>query len=327
MLLVGLNPYGLAYAVGLQGIGTRRANPEPAGLKGFIGIARDIDAACIELDWRWLFPLADRELGVLGERLSDVPCIVSYWLQHEPGETLVRAIQCASAVGACTLRMHLTPVLEGGRASLGPGWPTMIDHARSVILRDAPRARDAGLTVAIENHQDLTSEELVALAEEAGDNVGITLDTGNPFAVGEDPIGFVDRAAHRIRHLHLKDYVAQFTPEGYRLIRCATGDGCVPFREIASRLGAESPLTASIEIAALDARHIRAFTPEWWNGYPPRDPEEIARARKRLESARLEDNADHRTPWEKGEPPHVIAAYERMQLARSVQNLRAFGWM
>ncbi len=324
---VGLNPYGLAYTVGLQGIGTGRANPEAVGLEGFIGIARGIDAACIELDWRWLFPLGDRELRVLSERLSDLPCIVSYWLQQEPDETLARAIQCASALGACTLRMHLTPVLEGARAALGPRWTAMMNHARAVIRRDAPRAGDAGLTIAIENHQDLTSDELVALAEEAGDNVGITLDTGNPFAVGEDPIGFVDRAAHRIRHLHLKDYVAQFTPEGYRLIRCPTGDGCVPFQEIVSRLAAGTPMTASIEIAALDARHIRISTPEWWSGYPPRDPEELARARKRLESARLEDNADHRTPWEKGEPPHVIAAYERVQLARSVENLRALGWM
>ena len=46
---------------------------------------------------------------------------------------------------------------------------------------------------------------------------------------GEDPIAFTRRAAHRIRHVHLKDYRAQFTPEGFRLVRCAIGDGAVPF--------------------------------------------------------------------------------------------------
>ena len=327
MLHIGLNPYGLAYTVGLQGLGTPRVNPQPIGLEGFIDIAREIDARCIELDWRWLFPMRDDELRGLGERLSDVPRICSYWLQHEPGETLDRAIRCTSGVGARILRMHLTPVLEGGRAALGARWTAMFQHAREVVLRDAPRVADAGLILAIENHQDLTSDELVALAEEAGPHVGITLDTGNPFSVGEDPIGFVKRAGHRIRHLHLKDYVSQFTPEGYRLIRCATGSGCVPFEEIVSHLPAADGMTASIEIAALDARHIRVFTPEWWEGYPARPPSELASAAQRLKQVRLDDNADYRTPWEKGEPPAAIAAYERAQLDESIANLRALGWM
>jgi sugar phosphate isomerase/epimerase len=203
----------------------------------------------------------------------------------------------------------------------------MFQHAREVVLRDAPRVADAGLILAIENHQDLASDELVALAEEAGPHVGITLDTGNPFSVGEDPIGFVQRAGHRIRHLHLKDYVSQFTPEGYRLIRCATGSGCVPFKEIVSHLPDAYGMTASIEIAALDARHIRVFTPEWWKGYPARPPSELTSAVQRLKLARLDDNADYRTPWEKGEAPAAIAAYERAQLAESVANLKALGWM
>ena len=327
MLQVGLNPYGLAYTVGLQGLGTPRANPQPIGLDGFIRIAREIEARCIELDWRWLFPMTDAELHALGDRLADVPRICSYWLQQQPGETLGEAIRCASAVGARTLRMHLTPVLEGGRAALGPRWAEMFGHASGVIRRDATRAADAGLTVAIENHQDLASDELVALAEKAGEHVGITLDTGNPFSVGEDPIGFMERAAHRIRHLHLKDYLSQFTPEGYRLIRCATGDGCVPFEEIVSHLPPGPPMTASIEIAALDARHIRVFTPDWWEGYPARPAGELARALQRLKKARLDDNADYRTPWEKGEPAPAIVAYERVQLNKSVENLKALGWM
>jgi sugar phosphate isomerase/epimerase len=327
MLTIGLNPYGLAYTVGLQGLGTPRANPHPIGLEGFIRTAREINARCIELDWRWLFSMTDGELRALRERLSDVPRIVSYWLKQEPGETLDRAIECATGLGARVLRMHLTPVLEGGRAAMGARWPTLFQHAWEIVCRDAPRAADAGLIVAIENHQDLASDELVALAEAAGSNVGITLDTGNPFSVGEDPVGFVERAGHRIRHLHLKDYVSQFTPEGYRLIRCATGSGCVPFSEIAARLPGDGTMTASIEIAALDARHIRVFTPEWWQGYAARPASELARALERLKRARLDDNADYRTPWEKGEPPAAIAAYERAQLDESVANLRALGWM
>ena len=344
MFQIGLNPYGFTHTVGLQAFGTPRANSAGTGLRGFIEIAREIDAKCLEFDGRWLAPLTDDELAALARDLPRVPRLCSYWLQHTPGETLDEAIRATRAVGGTTIRMHLTPVLEGARAKHGPRWQVMLGHARTTLNREAPKAADAGLLVAIENHQDLGSEELLGFAEEAGPNVGIALDTGNPLAVGEDPVGFTERVAHRVSHVHLKDYVSQSTSEGFRLIRCAIGDGCVPLREIADvlfRLKAEAAedhvasgfsrkngaLTASIEVGALEARHIRVFAPDWWEGYPPRPASELRVALDRLETKRLDDNADYRTPWERQEATPVIVDYEMQQLRRSVENLRALGWM
>lgn len=328
MFRIGLNPYGLAHTVGLQGLGTPRANPDGVGLHGFIAIAREIGARCLEFDGRWLASLSDGELARLGEALPPVPRICSYWLRHEPGESLAEAIRATRAIGGTMIRMHLTPVLEGARARQGARWDEMLRHGRATLNREAPLAADAGLTIALENHQDLRSDELLAIAGGAGDNVGLTLDTGNPFAVGEDPMSFVRRAANRIRHVHLKDYVSQFTPEGFRLVRCAIGDGCVPFAELAAALDEHSPsLTASIEVGALDARHVRVFAPDWWQGYPSRDERELQTALDRLQTNRLDDNADYRTPWEKREPVNAVVAYELRQLHKSVQNLTTLGWM
>jgi sugar phosphate isomerase/epimerase len=233
MFQIGLNPYGFSHTVGLQAFGTPRANPDGTGLRGFIRIATDIGARCFEFDGRWLAPLNNDELAALAAELPDVPRLCSYWLQHVPGETLDEAIRATRTIGARTIRIHLTPVLEGARAKQGPRWQQLIAHARETLNRESRRAADAGLQIAIENHQDFGSDELMAFAEEAGPNVGIALDTGNAFAVAEDPVAFAMRVAPRIKHVHLKDYVSQFTPEGFRLIRCAIGDGCVPLQEIA----------------------------------------------------------------------------------------------
>jgi sugar phosphate isomerase/epimerase len=325
MFKVGLNPYGLAYTVGLQGIGTPRANPRPIGLHGFIRIAREIGARCIELDWRWLVPMSDAELASLRDLLAGMTPICSHWLAQQPGETLADAVRCATALQAPVVRLHLTPVLEGARASHGAHWPEMVRHARATLRREASRAADAGLGLAIENHQDFGSEELVSIAEGAGEHVGIVLDTGNPFSVGEDPVAFTRRAAHRIRHVHLKDYRAQFTSQGFRLVRCAVGDGCVPFSEIAALL--DNDLTASIEIGALDARHIRLFTSAWWKGYPPRDAIELRTLLRRLRPKSLNPDVDYCTPWEHEAPGPVIVDYERDQIDRSVDNIRSMGWL
>lgn len=356
MFQIGLNPYGFTHALGLQAFGTARANPAGSGLHGFISVARGIEAQCLEFDGRWLSPLSDDDLAALAGELPAVPRLCSYWLQHTAGETLDEAIRATRAIGGSTIRMHLTPVLEGARAKQGSKWQAMLDHARTTLNREAPKAADAGLLVAIENHQDLGSEELLAFAEEAGSNVGIALDTGNPFAVAEDPVAFAARVARRVLHVHLKDYVSQSTSEGFRLIRCAIGDGCVPLQEITDVIfrlatedsvedpvastsrrkedaafrrttGAGTALTASIEVGALEARHIRVFAPDWWQGYPPRAAGELRIVLERLKTRRLDDNADYRTPWERQEATAVIVEYEMQQLRKSVENLRALGWM
>jgi sugar phosphate isomerase/epimerase len=328
MFRVGLNPYGLAYTLGMQGAGTPRANPHPLGMAGFVAAAREVGARCIELDGRWLAAMSDEDLRRVRDDLAGEVVICSYWLAQQEGETLAAAIRQTAAIGAGMIRLHLTPVLEGARARWGAKWGEMVAHGRATLTREAARAADAGLGLAIEDHQDLGSEELVEISEEAGENVGVIFDTGNPFAVGEDPVAFARRASHRIRHVHLKDYVAQPTDEGYRLVRCAIGDGCVPFQEIAAVLESHTPpLTASIEPGALEARHIRLFTDEWWNGYPPRDARELGVALGRLRQNRLSEDADFRTPWERGAPGEEIVAYETAQVRRSVENLRAMGLM
>jgi sugar phosphate isomerase/epimerase len=328
-LRIGLNPYGLTYTVGLQGAGTPRANPDGVGLPGFIEIAREIGAACVEVDSRWVVGATERDLTRTREAIQALGAIAIYscWLAHTPGETLADHVRAAALIGARLIRMHLSPVLEGARAAWGADWTRFVAHARTTLIHEAPRAADAGLALAIEDHQDFGSEELVAMAEDAGDHVGIVFDTGNPFAVGEDPAAFAKRVAARVRHVHLKDYRAQFTAEGYRLVRCAIGDGSVPFGELVSLLGDRGAITASIEPGALEARHIRAFVPGWWKGYPPRRADEFATAIGRLRQRAFGEEDDVRTPWEQEAPGAAIVQYERTQLLRSVDHLRALGWM
>jgi sugar phosphate isomerase/epimerase len=325
-LRVGLNPYGLAYAVGLQGAGTPRANPSPIGLEGFLAVAREVGAECLEIHGAWLDAMSPAALDRLRAdcaALGMTP-IVSVGLTHQPGETLEGAITRARAIGASLVRLGLTPVLEGSRAAWGARWPALVAHARATLTREATRAAEAGVTIAIEDHQDFGSEELVEMTETAGPNVGVVFDTGNPFAVGEDPAAFARRAAHRVRHVHLKDYRAQFTTEGYRLVRCAIGDGAVPFAELGRVLTGD--LTASIEPGALEARHIRLFTDGWWDGYPRRHARELGIALGRLRQRPFADGESCATPWERGAPPEEIVEYELAQIRRSFENMERLGW-
>jgi 3-oxoisoapionate decarboxylase len=306
---VGLNPYGLTYTLGLQG------NPDGAGLQGFLAIAREIGARVVELHQPWL-----AGVDVAALRLDGMVPVVSCGLDPAGDDA---ALECAVAMGARVVRMALTGVLRGDRHAVD--WPRLVEGVRGRLARVAPRAATAGVSVAIENHQDFTSAELMELCEQAGEAVGITLDTGNAFAVGEAPLEFARTVAPRVRHVHLKDYRVQPTDEGYRLVRCAIGGGAVPFRELMGVLGRD--LTASLEPGALEARHIRLLTEEWWRGYPAIDARRLATALRAARVNRLGENEDHRTPWERGVTGDELIRYERDMMRSSAANVRALGLM
>jgi sugar phosphate isomerase/epimerase len=137
-------------------------------------------------------------------------------------------------------------------------------------------------------------------------------------------VAFARRAAERIVHVHLKDYRAAFTDEGFTLVRCAIGEGAVPLAELLKVLDDDRrELTASIEPAALEARHIRVFAPEWWHGYPPRDAAELGTLLGRLSRHQIPVGDDYRTPWEIRASPEEIITYEYEHVRRSVDHVRA----
>lgn len=323
-LLTGLNPYGLSYHLGIHARGTPRENPRPAGLRGYIALATELGAKSLELWDGWLLPMSQAELATLRDELKAlgmVP-IVSSGLEHGPIE---RLIEIAGALDAPLIRVALTGVLCGDRAISTPPWLERVAGTREKLGRFAPMAEAAGVTLGIENHQDFTSRELVALCEEFGPAVGIVYDTGNSFPVGETPLDFTQLVAPYVRHVHLKDYNVQPTPEGFRLIRSALGDGAVPFRAIIDILGAHlDEVTVCMELAALEARHVRLLTDSWWQLYPPRDEAAVARCIEATKINPLAADADYRTPWEKGEDDK-IEAWELDQIRRSAANMRALG--
>ena len=320
---LGLNPYGLTYHVGLQAAGGARANPKGTGLEGFIAIATELGAKTLEIFDPWLRTLGDDDLRALRDRLIGLGMtpVISSGLMMGPFDSALRS---ARLLDARIIRYGLTTVLCGDRHALGAKWPELVASVRSALADHGPRVHDEGRTLAIENHQDFGSAELVAFCEEIR-GVGICLDTGNAFPVAETPLDFTRRVAPYVRHVHLKDYRAQFTGEGFRLVRCAIGDGAVPLAGMLDMLSKHhAKVTAVLEPGALEARHVRLLRPEWWTFYPPKRADELASCLASLRLNRLPDDADYRTPWERLED-EAVEAYELGMIRRSAANMRAIG--
>jgi sugar phosphate isomerase/epimerase len=324
-LKVGLNPYGVAYHLGTESHDTPRANPAPAGLDGFLALADELGAnRTLELWDKWLLALSRADLAALRRRLVGKTLVVSSGLERGDPPALLKL---AEALDAPLIRVALTGVLCGDRAASNPPWPERVAAAHEKLGRFANEAKVAGRTIVIENHQDFAATELVAFCEEFGPAVRIVYDTGNSFPVGAAPLDFTRAIAPYVAHIHLKDYRVQQTEEGFRLVRCAIGDGAVPFPELLAILGEHhDELPAVLEPGALSVRHVRLKTAGWWQFYPPRDEAAVARCLAATARHALPPDADWRTPWERGEDG-AVAAYELDMIRRSAANMRELGIM
>ena len=146
MFRTGINPYGLTYHLGLQGKGTPRENSMGAGLEGFIAIATELSAQTLEIFDPWLEKMNDDELAQLSDRLKLLrmtPVISAGLNMMGPIESAFRS---AKALGANTIRLGLSPVLEGSRNAWGEKWFELIASIREGLAKYAPMARDRNVS-------------------------------------------------------------------------------------------------------------------------------------------------------------------------------------
>ncbi|NJM06747.1 sugar phosphate isomerase/epimerase [Candidatus Gracilibacteria bacterium] len=215
----------------------------------------------------------------------------------------------------------MSTVLEGARASFPGGWVAHQQEIARRIVALRPLLEEYDLRLAIENHQDATADELLELCAIGGERVGVTFDVVNPLAVGEEPFAFARKVGARIFNVHLKDYRVYATPSGYRLVRCALGEGIIDWRAMLALLAELAPdAPQHIELAALYARHIRFFEDDWWQGYPPRDVRDVVPT-LRLLAYHAHHSDDWQSPWERNLSGDEVAGWELAQLEQSVAYL------
>ena len=248
--------------------------------------------------------LASRKLSLI----ADYGAILDNEAQH-----LKDYLSLAAAMGAKVVRATLSHILCGDRRGMAGGWEAYLEALAQRLREVLPHAESLEIGLAVENHQDATSDDLLRLYSRSGESpaYGVTLDAGNPLAVGEDPVEFARRIAHLIRHIHLKDYTLHFAPEGYRLVRCAAGDGVVDFPAILQIVrGNGHDVLPSIEIAAQATRTVPLLESTWWACYPPSQSSHLPSALRVLWAKGRPAEAPYSSAWERGEDSAAVAAEE-----------------
>jgi sugar phosphate isomerase/epimerase len=143
-------------------------------------------------------------------------------------QTLLEFIRLAHEIGVPTVRVFggtFSPDDEAGA----------VQRVAEELRSCAPEAERAGVTVALETHDDFSRSALVAavLEQVRSSAVGALWDCHHPFRMGESVAQVWAHLANRLVHVHIKD--ARRRPDGgWDLV--LLGEGEVPCREIVRAL-------------------------------------------------------------------------------------------
>jgi sugar phosphate isomerase/epimerase len=211
------------------------------------------------------------------------------------GDTLLgfrRMMEAAAEIGCLELwssTANVKPMFRGrfawDRFRTDVTWPEQLAATRGLLGRLAPIARDLGLHVNLETHEEITSFEVVRLVEAVGpDAIGIVYDTANALHRLEHPVWTARRVAPYVRQTHIKDAHVAHGEDGlyYQLRPCGTG--VVDFdRVIPVILGANPRVHLTIEND--ESHDDRPRPPEQWlleieereflDAHPDLDPDEL----------------------------------------------------
>jgi len=150
-------------------------------------------------------------------------------VQHD----LAEAIATATALGADIIKVSMD--LERPRpVSASRFHPDVIEQMISFANRlktSAPAAEDAGIRIAVENHCDSFSEEILWLLDQVDHPaVGACIDTVNALMVMEDPMQAIENLAPRAFTNHFRDDRIEFQRYGFKLTGTAVGEGDIDMK-------------------------------------------------------------------------------------------------
>lgn len=321
----GLAVHSFGYLGGFVGAGTTRACPSPFDIFSLMDLTAANGLAGVEVPpAEYLTDLRPENISRVKEYAEKRRLYIVFDTGPANAAELSALIPVAKELSVRVIRVTASLILCGERRTVKDTWSQHISGIVGELRAVRGQAEEAGVTIAVENHQDLTADELVEIcAGVGGRNIGVTLDSLNPLAVVEEPLAYARRLGALIKNVHLKDYKLYNTRQGFRLVRCGIGEGVLDVPGLMSVLKEVAPdATTALELAALHNRHVQFLDEGYWTGFPPRRLETILPVLRLRDERGLPDSQDWRTPWEKEASHEEMARYEMDQFYSSVEYLR-----
>lgn len=238
-MLAGLDSYSYHHAAPIWD----DAPPQPLSLHDYLQRAADLGLDGLETADMGHFPAnPTAAVAELKSRADDMELYLELGTGGCDVDHLGEALHLSVQAGCDVLRTFLSI----GRTWKNPAdWKQDSARAVAALTRIIPVCEETGVALAIENHQDLLSAELVEILERVDHpRIGACLDTGNALGVMEHPETAARHLGPWTRTVHLKSYAILPHPQrdGFTLIGVPPSLGAVDLKPILQILADKAPV-------------------------------------------------------------------------------------
>lgn len=231
----------------------------------FVPFAVSLDVDEVALETLFYPALDDDYCAAIKERLDEAGLKRVIGWGHPDGlhggrdeealEDLIRHIPQAEKVGANTMRICASSMIY-----VNEPHDVEVRNVITMLKKAAPVAEDHGVTLAIENHIDFTSTEILQILEGVGsDHLRVNFDVGNSLRLYEDPVEAARNLAPYTVATHTKDIITRRDHTGSPSERflfwpsCPAGEGLIDMLGVARVLdaaGFEGSLAIELDLLA-----------------------------------------------------------------------------
>jgi sugar phosphate isomerase/epimerase len=228
---VGIGSYAVPWHIGIG----EWTPQQPLGHDGLLALAHELGVQVVQYcDNLPLETLEEAQLRRLHAQAQEWGIALEIGTRGLERERLQRCVQLAVRMGSPFVRVVVdTPTYH-------PSPEQLVNDLRGL----KPLFADAGIKIAVENHDRFPVQVLRQVVEEAGtDWAGICFDTANSLGTLQGPNEALDALCPYVLNLHVKDVRARRESHmlGFRVEGTPVGKGSVDVREVVRRVRAANP--------------------------------------------------------------------------------------
>ncbi len=188
-------------------------------------------------------------------------------------------IKTASEVGAKAARTVIIPGRRYENFKSFAEYQQAEQRGAAMVELAGPVVEKHQVALAIENHKDQRIDGRVALLKRiSSPYVGACVDTGNSFALLDDPYGAIEALAPFAFSVHFKDQALSEYEAGFLLGDIPLGQGSFDLKRIVNIIRTAKPgLQFCLEIITRDALPVPCLSDDYWQAVTEPSGRDLAR--------------------------------------------------
>ena len=229
---------------------------------------------------------------------------------------VIKLISVSKKLNLKFIRVKCSNILSCERKNYKNKWSDKIKSIIEKINQMKPILKKNHIKLAIENHQDLDSNDILKIIKYVGKSyVGVNFDVGNAFATCELPLEFFKKVKKYIINIHLKDYIILPTKNGYALYKCPIMDGDSQVSKILQLIKLNRiKCPISLEMGAKTQREIKINSKFFFKSF-------VKEKKKKLKNSETIVKLANKNMHKINEIKKLISLNEINMLNKSIKNL------